>query len=160
MTAPGPRPIGTIARAAHALGPRGAGAIVAGIALLVASASGLSAVLPGAFLAGLLLTWMLGTTGRRVVAVLLAVLGAAMAAAGVAAALPGAEASASPWADWAFATLGVAAVAASVWLAVNPGERRRAVSPARAEVADTLASWKAMDAGLDPTDDRHEQELP
>ena len=38
-------------------------------------------------LLGLLLTWMLGTTGRRVVAVLLAVLGAAMAAAGVAAAL-------------------------------------------------------------------------
>lgn len=143
-----------------ALGPRGLGAFAAAVALLVASASGLPAVLPGAFLAGLLLTWMLGRAGRRVVAVLLGVLGAAMAGAGVAAALPGAEASASPWAAWAYAALGVAAVAASVWLAANPGERRHAVSPARAEVADTLASWKAMDAGLDPTDDRHEQELP
>lgn len=135
---------------------------------------GLAQVLAVAAAGGLLLTLTLGPTGRRIVGVLLGLLSAGMIAVGVgafvtdaatlAAAVPTAmlatDATAHPT-GWpgAYAALALAALAASVWLVVRPGGGRR---PDRdvpaAEVADSQASWKAMDEGRDPTRDAGDEE--
>jgi len=140
----------------------------AGTAVLsgVAATSGLARLLPLAALGGLLLTLTVGPAGRRVVAVLLAVLFGAVALLGgtpprpadarVADAL-GATLAATwtlrpTWVPWAYGLLGVLGASASAWLVVRPGEGRRAgVRPAGGGLEDSLASWKAMDEGRDPT---------
>jgi len=140
----------------------------AGTAVLsgVAATSGLARLLPLAALGGLLLTLTVGPAGRRVVAVLLAVLFGAVALLGVTHPRPddalvadalGATLAATwtlrpTWVPWAYGLLGVLGASASAWLVVRPGEGRRAgVRPAGGGLEDSLASWKAMDEGRDPT---------
>ena len=61
------------------------------------------------------------------------------------------------WVPWAYAATGAAGVAASGWLVARPGIRHRPVTPRGAELADSVASWKAMDEGHDPTEDEGER---
>lgn len=184
MRRPGPRPILAATAGLAFLAAQLDWWTVAWAEPVAASASlsgaegtaGLAAVLPAALAAGLLLTTMLDAAGRRTVGVLLAALAAGMAALGlvhpapadetIRASVPAAALASSFALDpapaaWAYGALGAAGVAASGFLVARPGTRRPAsASPAGPRLADTLASWKAMDAGHDPTDDRSEQELP
>ncbi len=148
----------------------GSSAPVAG----AAGTGGLAQVLPVAALGGLLLTLTLGPLGRRIVGVCAALIFAGMVAVGVGALAPAVEpliaatplaalaqgATAQPT-GWVWAYLAASAVGAlaSCWLVAVPGARRRpdagASSPA---ITDTLSSWKAMDDGLDPTDDHQDKE--
>lgn len=133
---------------------------------------GVAQVLAVAAAGGLLLTLGLGPLGRRVAGVLTGFLAAGMVALGVGA--HGADAAGlvarvpaamvatdtvarpTPW-PAAYAACALAGVAASGWLVVRPGEPRRADGTA-AQVADPLASWKAMDDGRDPTRDTEDEE--
>lgn len=117
----------------------------------VAATSGLAQALPLAALGGVLLTLTLAPPGRRAVGVLVALVAVGMVAVGVQ----------QPSAGWAlaYAAAGLIAAASAGLLAAKPGVTRRTVVPSpRAPVEDSLASWKAMDEGLDPTEDGTERE--
>lgn len=128
-----------------------------------------SVVLPGALLGGTLLLMTLRATGRRVVAVLLGLLAGGMVTIGVLNPRPDAASVAevlatrtvaeatrldAAGAPWAFAAAGVVGLAAAAWLFARPvADSSRPVRRSAVEVEDSLASWKAMDDGLDPTTD-------
>lgn len=133
-----------------------------------AGTGGLAQVLAVAAAGGLLLTLTLRAAGRRVVGVLLALIFGGMVALGssafaadaraLAASVPQAAlateatARASAW-PAVYAAVGTLGVVASGWLVARPVVvRRRPDGEAPdARVADPQASWKAMDAGMDPT---------
>lgn len=134
----------------------------------VQGTGGLAGVLPAAVLAALLATLTLRSTGRRVMGVVAALLGAGMLALGLTAPTPSREVvaqaahAASVAADVvlratpapaAYAALGAVVLAGGVWLAARPPLARRARRATGEPVADSLSSWKAMDAGVDPTRD-------
>lgn len=111
-----------------------------GLAPAGVSAPGVPA-LPLAALAAVGLALTLGPTGRRALAVLAALLFGALAGfAGMSGA-------------WPQVAAGVAGAAASGWLFRRPGRARGGVR--RGVVVDPddpLTAWKALDAGVDPTD--------
>lgn len=130
--------------------------------------SGLAQLLPLAVGGGLLLTLTVRSAGRRVVAVVSALLFAGMAALGLAHPAPRdaivadalSASLASEWTltmtalPWLYGAVGLVGVAGSVLFALRPGTRGgSAAHSGSVEVADSLASWKAMDEGHDPTDD-------
>ena len=153
-------------------GPVGSGAAeVAG----GAGTGGLAQVLAVAAAGGLLLTLTLGAAGRRVIGILLGALSAGMVAVGVsafstdaatlAAAVPTAMLATDAIAHPTFwpgihAALALVGVAASAWLVARPeaGRRRPDRDAPAAEVADSQASWEAMDEGRDPTRDAGDEE--
>lgn len=125
-------------------------------------------------LGGILVTLTLRAGGRRVIGLLLAAAYGAVATLGVLRPRPGgdlvaerlgttafADASGvvpTPW-PWAYAVTGILGLAASLWLMRRPGDPRpRGVRDRRAPLEDSLASWKAMDAGVDPTADEPTRE--
>ena len=123
-------------------------------------------------LAALLLTLTLAARGRRIVGVLTACAGLAMIAAGLtvpppsdavvtqaapAAGLAGEWTVAAGFGPLGFALCGLLVVGASVWLVARPpAPRARENAGARQDVTSALDSWKAMDEGLDPTDDERD----
>ena len=125
-------------------------------------------------LVGVLLTLTLRAFGRRVVASALGATYVGIALLGLGRPAPGAdvvaaELSAATFADaarltpsawnWAYAVAGVTGAVASLWLAARPGvPTRRGVGERRAPLDDSLASWKAMDDGVDPTAGTTERE--
>ena len=134
----------------------------------VQSSGGLAQALALVGLAGAASTLVLGRAGRRAVGVLLAVTHACAAALGVlhptpapdavrdalgAAALAGSwESAATVW-PWGYAAVGVCGVLASALLVARPvADSSRPVRGTGVQLADSLASWKAMDEGLDPTE--------
>lgn len=134
----------------------------------VQGTAGLAAVLPAAALAALLATLTLRRTGRRIMGVVAALLGVGMVVVGLIPPTPSREVvaqsehTASLAADVAvhvtfapavFAGLGAVVLAAAVWMVVSPPQPRRARRENGAAVEDPLSSWKAMDAGVDPTRD-------
>ncbi|WP_232547810.1 Trp biosynthesis-associated membrane protein [Propioniciclava soli] len=153
------------------------GAVGSGTAAIdgATGTGGLAQVLVVAAAGGLLLTLTLRQAGRRVVGVLLGLLCAGIAAVGIAAFSPDAArlaatqpaatlatdvtATATVWPGVA-AALGVFGVVAAGWLVARPmAARRRPDHEAPSlEVADSQASWKAMDSGIDPTQDGPGQE--
>ncbi|MDN5570462.1 MAG: Trp biosynthesis-associated membrane protein [Propionibacteriaceae bacterium] len=140
-----------------------------------AGTGGLAQVLAVAAAGGLLLTLTLRAPGRRIVGGLLALLFAGMTAVGVAAhgadagvlaaSVPeaalatDAAARASVW-PTLYAAVGALGVAGSAWLVARPMVVRRGPAGEAPGVglADSQASWKAMDAGIDPTQDGSGQE--
>lgn len=130
---------------------------------------GLAALLPAVVLAVVLTTLTLGATGRRVVGVVGLLAGLGMAALGFAGADPADVvveqhvALAALGADWTLARTAVPATygvlgllvagASALWVARPPARRVRTVAAASGDVTDPVASWKAMDAGHDPTDE-------
>ena len=146
---------------------------------------GLSQALALVVLAGTLLTLVLATRGRRVLAVLLAISGLGMAALGAVRLPPSdvavrtrfrlvslveqflLDATAWPW-IYALAGAGVVVGAVLLWLFSPswPGRRRRFERSSRAHPpsaaaadldvaadpeADPADTWRALDAGVDPT---------
>lgn len=133
---------------------------------------GLSGALPGVVLVAVLLTLTLAVRGRRIVGVLTALVGLAMIAVGLtvsspsdavvtqaapAAGLAGASSVTATAGPLGYALCGLLVAAASGWLVARPPvPRPRGNTGARQEVASALDSWKAMDEGLDPTDDERD----
>ena len=145
------------------------------IAVVIVTNDLYSQVFTVAAAGGLLLTLTLGAAGRRVIGILLGALSAGMVAVGVsafstdaatlAAAVPTAMLATDAIAHPTFwpgihAALALVGVAASAWLVARPeaGRRRPDRDAPAAEVADSQASWKAMDEGRDPTRDAGDEE--
>lgn len=138
-----------------------------------AGTGALSVALPAVALAGLLVTLTLKRSGRRAVGVLTALVGAGMGVLGLSPRVPSEEALEQALrttlaTQWEVATTGQPAVygvvglllaAASCWLVVRPPSPATHTDRPRAsgELADSQASWKAMDEGLDPTDTEGER---
>ncbi|WP_052462467.1 Trp biosynthesis-associated membrane protein [Nigerium massiliense] len=140
-----------------------------------AATGGLAQALALVCLGGILVTLTLRSTGRRVIGVLLALTYAGVAVLGAVHPRPSAGAieealrtmtfapaqsvTETAW-PWAYAVIGVAGVAASLWLLRRPGrpDRPRGVRDEGEPLDDSLASWKAMDAGVDPTADAPSRE--
>lgn len=137
-----------------------------------AGTSGLAGALPVFVLAGVLLTLTLRARGRRIVGVLTALAGVGMLVAGltvpapadaliaqaiVEAGIANERAAVPTGGALGYAVAGALVAAASVWLVVRPpaGRRPRNAREA-ADVTSALDSWKAMDEGLDPTDDERD----
>lgn len=134
---------------------------------------GLAQALAFVALAGAAATLVLRRPGRRVVGVLLGLAHLAATVIGLLHPEPGADAVrdalgaaslAGSWQvaatalPWAYGATGLAGVAGAGWLLWRPvAESSRSVRAPAAEVADSLASWKAMDEGQDPTDDEEQQ---
>lgn len=131
------------------------------------ASAGLAQALPVVALGGLLATLTLGSLGRRVVGVLVALAFGGVAALGLAHPAPS-EAEVldrlrtvsladefglvAGWVPWAYAAAGVLGVLASAWLVAAPvTNASRSVRERPAQVADPADSWKAMDEGIDPT---------
>ena len=137
--------------------------------------AGLSQALAVVVLAGTLLMLVLRARGRRVVGVLLGLVGAGIAVAGLLRQAPSADAvrnqvrevslvdqfalQATAWA-WVYAAAGfITAVGAVLTVAsarswpTRPDRFNRADAPVRPVSAndDPMDVWKALDAGLDPT---------
>lgn len=138
----------------------------------VESSAGLARALPLVALGGLLATLTLGPVGRRVMGVLVGAAFAGVVALGLAHPAP-ADADvldrlrsvsladswdlAPGWTPWAYAASGVLGLVGSALLVVAPVTNpSRSVRDRPAQVADPADSWKAMDAGLDPTVPLHD----
>lgn len=135
---------------------------------------GLSQALAIVALAGTLLLLALRTRGRRIIGVLLVLVGVGLAVVGVLGLRPGADAiggqvnevgmadtlSATVW-PWIFVVSGVLVAIGAVLTMITAGawpsrsERFRSGSRTSEVLAsdDPAELWKAMDAGLDPTTD-------
>ncbi|MFT3877984.1 MAG: Trp biosynthesis-associated membrane protein [Propioniciclava sp.] len=134
-----------------------------------AGTSGLASALPVFVLAAVLLTLSLGPRGRRIVGVLTALAGLGMVAAGLTVPAPGdaliaqtiveagianERVAAATGGALGYAAAGALVAAASVWLVAKPpASRRKRNAGEPVDVTSALDSWKAMDQGLDPTDD-------
>jgi uncharacterized membrane protein (TIGR02234 family) len=144
------------------------------------STAGLSQALPVVVVVGTVLLLVLGVRGRRVVAVLLALLAAGVIVVGALRRRPSPDAVrtqvrevtladqfalvGTAW-PWLYAAAGAVVLAGAVLIMVTVGrwtptrdrfQRTDAVPPERlVDLAseDPAAVWKAMDAGLDPTVD-------
>lgn len=137
-----------------------------------AGTGGLSSALPAAVFAAVLLTLTLAARGRRVVGVLTGLAGLGMVAAGLTVPLPSdavvtqAALGAGLAGQWSvtatagplgYALSGLLVAAASGWLVARPpAPRARGNAGGRQDVTSALDSWKAMDDGLDPTDDERD----
>lgn len=121
--------------------------------------TGVAGALALAALGGVLLAWALRPPGRRVVGLLLVALHLAMALVGALSRAPdGVGATATVW-PWAYAGAGVLGAAAAALLAIRPGVGRPVGERVgRVALDDSLANWKAMDAGVDPTATEPERE--
>lgn len=138
---------------AYALGGLALGSIVGVILASVSGAGGpAGVVLAAAALAGLALALILRHIGRRILGVLLAVLGLGMVAAVIAAGLSGVAA-------WVYALCGLLVLAGSV-LMVARAQRwprrpdrfdRKAARANTSPDDDPNEVWQALDAGHDPT---------
>lgn len=134
----------------------------------VAATGGLAQALGLVALAGAAVTLVLRRVGRRAVGVLLAVTYAGVAALGFLHPRPTPDAvrevlgaasladdwqlTATPW-PWAYGAAGVLGVVAAGVLVARPvSDSSRSVRASAGRVEDSLASWKAMDEGLDPTE--------
>lgn len=133
-----------------------------------AATGGLAQAIALVALAGAAATLVLRRVGRRTVGVLLALAHTGAAALGFAHPRPGEdavrEALGAAWlADawrivpsvwpWAYGACAVIGVLGALLLVARPvAESSRSVRGPAAQVEDSLASWKAMDEGLDPTD--------
>jgi hypothetical protein len=134
-----------------------------------AGTGGSAALVPAVVLVAALTTLTLARTGRRVMAVVALAAGLGMAVLGFAGPAPSdgvveqEAAMAALGGGWtlertvvpmAYGVLGVLVTAAAVLWFLRPPERRSRHLPATSgNVTDPVASWKAMDAGLDPTDE-------
>lgn len=146
------------------------GASGAGSATLsgVAGTSGLAQALALVALAGAAATLVLGRVGRRVVGVLLGLVHIGVASLGGLRPDPGPDAvrealgaasltdawhlAGTPW-GWAYGAAGVLGVVGAIALVARPvADSSRSVRASALQVEDSLASWKAMDEGLDPTE--------
>jgi uncharacterized membrane protein (TIGR02234 family) len=143
------------------------------------STAGLSQALPVVVIVGTVLLLVLGVRGRRVVAVLLALLAAGVIVVGASRSRPSADAVrtqvrevtladqfalvGTAW-PWLYAAAGAVVLTGAVLIIATARrwtptrdrfQRADAVSPADVvvdlESDDPAAVWKAMDAGLDPT---------
>lgn len=148
----------------------------------IESTAGLSQALAVVTLAGTLLMLVLRVRGRRVVAVLLALTGLAIALIGVLRIRPSSEAvltqvrevsladqfalDATAW-PWIFAAAGVLVLGGALLTLVTAGrwptraDRFEREGPARpvAPTDEPADVWKAMDAGMDPTVDATPSDL-
>lgn len=131
--------------------------------------SGLTRNLALAALAATAVTLVVGPVGRRLLALLLAALGAGMVWLGLAAPLPDAASDELPTQGagtrlgtvtqtgmaYAYAAAGAVLVLAAAWLLLNPGRRRpRPATPSAAGVPRRPGEeWALMDRGIDPTED-------
>ncbi len=150
----------------------------------VQSTAGLSQALAVVTLAGALLILVLKTRGRRVVGVLLTLVGLGIALLGALRTEPSSDAvltrvrevrladqfalEATPWA-WVFAAAGVLVAAGAILTATTAGRWpvradrfTRDEAPARpVSATDEPADvWKALDAGMDPTADPDVRQEP
>jgi uncharacterized membrane protein (TIGR02234 family) len=138
------------------------------------STGGMSQALALVVAAGALLLLTLSVRGRRVVAALLALVGASMAVLGLIRLRPTAEAvrdqvrtisladqfslSATVW-PWIYAAGGVLVVLAAMITVLRSSDwprritRFERVAPVSSPSEDPAEVWQAMDAGLDPTAD-------
>ena len=131
---------------------------------------GLAVLVPLVVLVAALTTLTLARTGRRLIAVVAIAAGAGMVGLGLAgpppadavveqhaalAALGGAWTVTATAMPVAYGVLGVLVVAAAAWWFARPPRPRPHNTPGTTgNVTDPVASWKAMDAGLDPTDEQ------
>lgn len=134
-----------------------------------AGTGGSAALVPTVVLVAALTTLSLARTGRRIMSVVALVAGVGMAVLGFAgppptdgvveqraalAVLGGGWTLEATMMPVAYGVLGVLLIAAATRWFVHPPERRSRHLPATSgNVTDPVASWKAMDAGLDPTDE-------
>lgn len=140
------------------------------IAVSGAETTGLTVGLAVAALGGTLLLLAVRAPGRRVVGIVLAALHAWAVLLGVrpprpddasvltllrGESLAGTYVLQPALGGWWYACAALVGVAGAVWLALRPGaDAPRSVPTSAREVADSLSSWKAMDAGLDPTQEQ------
>jgi uncharacterized membrane protein (TIGR02234 family) len=145
------------------------------------STGGISQALGLVGLAGGLLMLVLASRGRRVVAVILALVGAGMAVVGFLRLRPGADAvrtqvrtvslsdqyslAATPW-PWLYAAAGLLVLLAAAMTLASAGRwpqrldrfrRGRDDDSTNRLLDDPTDAWRALDAGLDPTVDSPDQ---
>lgn len=133
----------------------------------VAASGGLAQALSLVALAGAAVTLVLRHVGRRIAGLAIGAAHAGVAVLGFAHPRPSSETvsdalgaaglaetwqlAMTPW-PWAYGAIGVLGVVAGALLVLRPvAESSRSVRDTTAPVADSLASWKAMDEGIDPT---------